>query len=107
MKEETLREFLETYFKIEEQDAEMNSVLRRNLTDVVDRAFDRSDMYYNWFMLLCPQPLKEKINYFIFEGWVIQYNPDTDDVIEFDLEDRDIDTFIKFIKYAYTDVLTD
>jgi hypothetical protein len=47
MKEETLREFLETYFKIEEQDTEMNDALRKNLTDVVDRVFDRSDMYYN------------------------------------------------------------
>lgn len=107
MKEKTLREFLETYLKIEEQDTEMNNALRKNLTDVVDRVFDRSDMYYNWFMLICPQPLKEKIDYFIFEGWVIQYNPDTDDMIEFDLEDRDIDTFIKFIKYTYPDVLID
>lgn len=107
MKEETLREFLETYFKIEEQDTEMNNALRKNLTDVVDRVFDRSDMYYNWFMLICPPTLKEEIDYFIFEGWVIQYNPDTDDMVEFDLEDRDIDTFIKFIKYAYPEILTD
>lgn len=107
MKEETLREFLETYLKIEEQDTEMNDTLRKNLTDVVDRVFDRSDMYYNWFMLICPPTLKEEIEYFIFENWVIQYNSDTDDVIEFDLEDRNIDTFIKFIKYTYPEVLTD
>lgn len=106
MKEKTLREFLETYFAIEDQDTEMNSALRRNLTDVVDRVFDRADMYYNWFMLICPPTLKEEIEYFIFENWVIQYNADADDVIEFDLTDRNIDTFIKFIKYEYPELLT-
>jgi len=56
-------------------------------------------------MLICPSTLKTEIDYFIFEGWVIQYNHDTDDVIEFDLEDRDINTFIKFIKYTYPSLL--
>lgn len=106
MKEETLREFLETYFELNRKDTELNQCLIRNLTDVLTWIFEMAPNYYNWFMLLCPQPLKEEIDYFIFEGWVIQYNPDTDDMIEFDLEDRDIDTFIKFIKYAYPDVLT-
>lgn len=35
MKEKTLREFLETYFKIEEQDTEMNDALRKKLWDEV------------------------------------------------------------------------
>lgn len=107
MKEETLREFLETYFAIEDQDTEMNLVIQKNNTTVNDRIFYRADYYYEGFAQACHPTLRTELEYFIFEGWIIVLNWDSWDTIEFDLEDRDIDEFIKFIKYHYPELLTD
>lgn len=105
MKEKKIREFLKNYFELEKRDTEINQSLINNLPDVVTWIFDRASDYYNWFMLICPSTLKTEIDYFIFEGWVVTYNTESNEVTEFDLEDRDVDTFIKFIKHTYPSLL--
>ena len=65
MKEKTLRESLETYFELDRKDTELNQCLIKNLTDVLTWIFGMAPNYYNWFMLLCPQPLKEEIDKFM------------------------------------------